>query len=169
MSSVQNNKTNNIRNKIVVYFRLQERIESIEFSPESTSSDDLKETFRSAAEANVNDILKLYNSKGHLVTISAHSLEANTYKEPYRLEIIAKCITEHNKDLKDLVDRIEQLEFQLHSLSATSDYPKVEELHTKVKELCQKLEDVEHLSWLGLFKDTKAYTFGGTGAFLSNC
>ena len=57
----------------------------------------------------------------------------------------------------------------MHSLSATSDYPKVEELHTKVKELCQKLEDVEHLSWLGLFKDTKAYTFGGTGAFLSNC
>ena len=46
MSSVQNNKTNNIRNKIVVYFRLQERIESIEFSPESTSSDDLKGKMR---------------------------------------------------------------------------------------------------------------------------
>jgi hypothetical protein len=41
MSSVQH-KTNNIRNKIVVYFRLQERIESIEFNPDNTSSDDLK-------------------------------------------------------------------------------------------------------------------------------
>ena len=47
---------------------------------------------------------------------------------------------DHTNDLRDLVERIEQLEFQLHSFSVTSDYKKVGDLHAKVKDLCLKLE-----------------------------
>lgn len=49
-------------------------------------------------------------------------------------------VVDYNNELRDLVERIEQLEFQLHSFSTTSDYNKVEDLHIKVKDLCQKLE-----------------------------
>lgn len=56
------------------------------------------------------------------------------------LNFFSFLIQDQNKELKELVDRIEQLEFQLHSLSATSEYGKVQDLHIKVKELCQKLE-----------------------------
>jgi hypothetical protein len=91
------------------------------------------------------------------------------------------------------VERIEQLEFQLHSFSVTSDYKKVGDLHSKVKDLCLKLEvlkfqfchtikikiallfyfkinlfkkmknkGLEHLSWLGLFKNTRFYAIGNS-------
>lgn len=53
----------------------------------------LKETFRAAAEANENDILKLFNSKGHMISISIKSLESNSDSNPYRLEVIGKVIT----------------------------------------------------------------------------
>ena len=47
---------------------------------------------------------------------------------------------DNNNDLRELVERIEQLEFQLHSLSTASDYKKIGDLHAKVKDLCNKLE-----------------------------
>lgn len=52
-----------------------------------------KETFRSAAEANTNDIIKLYNHKGHMLSICSASLDVNCEQEAYRLEIIARSIT----------------------------------------------------------------------------
>ena len=47
---------------------------------------------------------------------------------------------DYSSDLRDLAERIENLEFQLHSFSTTSDLEKAEDLHVKIKILCQKLE-----------------------------
>lgn len=46
------------------------------------------ETFRAAAEANSDDILKLYNTKGNLVNISP-KLPENTPDTRYKLEVVA--------------------------------------------------------------------------------
>jgi hypothetical protein len=62
------------------------------------------------------------------------------FKQRYNKFLILFSQVDHNNDLRDLVERIEQLEFQLHSFSTTSDYKKVDDLHSKVKDLCQKLE-----------------------------
>ena len=97
--------------KIIIYVKVFNRMESIEFNS-NTPSDDLKgqfkvnpsnlltdkhsfysiETLRVAAEANRNDLLKLYNHNGHLMTVSTNSLVANTPKNPYRLEVVFKNI-----------------------------------------------------------------------------
>ncbi|RNA05020.1 high affinity cGMP-specific 3 -5 -cyclic phosphodiesterase 9A-like [Brachionus plicatilis] len=138
----------------LLYVRIENRIECIEFDS-NTTTEDLKETLRSAAEANQNDILKLYNHKGNLVAING-SLPVNISSEPYRLQVIAKNIVDYNNELKDLIERIEHLEIQLNSLSSQ----RVEDLHSKVKNLCSKLENIDHLSFIGLFKDTRLYTVG---------
>ena len=74
----------------VIHVKIGDRIECIEFNANVTV-EDLKETLRSAAEANANDILKLYNSRGNLIGVSAN-LPANTAKDPYRLEVVVKNI-----------------------------------------------------------------------------
>ncbi|CAF0739498.1 unnamed protein product [Brachionus calyciflorus] len=140
----------------LIYVRIDNRIECIEFDS-NTSTEDLKETFRSAAEANPNDILKLYNFKGNLVSIN-NSLPVNISNEPYKLQVIVKNIVDYNNELRDLIDRIEHLEIQLNSLSSQ----RVEDLHLKVKHLCEKLENLDHLSFIGLFKDTRLYMVGNS-------
>lgn len=57
----------------------------------------LTETFRSAAEAGPNDILKLYNCRGNLVNISPR-LPENTHETRYKLEVVAAhCNGERSK------------------------------------------------------------------------
>lgn len=46
------------------------------------------DTFRAAAEANSDDILKLYNTKGNLINISP-KLPENTPDTRYKLEVVA--------------------------------------------------------------------------------
>ena len=46
------------------------------------------ETFRAAAEASPDDILKLYNTKGNLINISP-KLPENTPDTRYKLEVVA--------------------------------------------------------------------------------
>jgi hypothetical protein len=99
----------------------------------------ITETFISAAEAYSNDILKLYAHNGNLLAIS-NNLAANTLKDPYRLEIIVKSVVDHGNDLKQLVSRIENLEYQLSSFSDTGESKRVDKLNFKLKDLCQKLE-----------------------------
>jgi len=101
-----------------VYVKISDRLECIEFNV-NTTTDDLKgklkktikfynklfqflffsqnnkETFRCAAEANQHDILKLYNWNGNMVSIS-NTLASNTSKEPYRLEVIVKSVGKLN-------------------------------------------------------------------------
>lgn len=57
----------------------------------------LTDTFRAAAEANGDDILKLYNTKGNLINISP-KLPENTPDTRYKLEVVAlHC---NGKDIK---------------------------------------------------------------------
>lgn len=51
--------------------------------------------------------------------------------------------------------RIESLEKQLTSFSESKEVKRVDGLNIRLKELCDKLENLEHLSFLGLFKDNK--------------
>ena len=49
---------------------------------------------------------------------------------------LIKIIVDYSNELRELIERIEHLEFQLHSFSSK----KVDDLHLKVNDLCQKLE-----------------------------
>lgn len=108
-SSSSSSRKAPIQRKRVIYVKVLNRLESIEFAVD-TSAEDLRgkpvkqtknsylwlallpfsETLRSAAEANPNDILKLYKSNGSLVPISAECLEENSADQPYQLNFIVK-------------------------------------------------------------------------------
>lgn len=101
---------NSYTNNKQIFVRINERVECIEFNPD-TRTEDLRgksgccwrveyerinavnfiETLMAAAEANPNDILKLYTPSNNLIAITS-KLPDNTIKEPYRLEIIVKNI-----------------------------------------------------------------------------
>jgi hypothetical protein len=119
------------------------------------------DTIRSAAEASSNDIIKLYNVKGHLLSIS-NNLEANTLDNPYRLDVVFKSIADSSNNVKILIDRVEKLELSLKTMTFTSNLDKLDDLTLKVKDICFKLENLEHLSWLGLFKNTRFNSISNT-------
>ncbi|XP_041378478.1 high affinity cGMP-specific 3',5'-cyclic phosphodiesterase 9A-like [Gigantopelta aegis] len=147
----------------VVYFVVDGRDEQTEFCSDD-DTDDLKETFRAAAEAGPHDILKLYNKKGNLINISPR-LSENAPDSRYKLEVVAaQCTGEHSTmasrlgfDLSVFDERLCALEKKV--FVDNGDMPEtVVEMKAKVEELKQKLEGVEHLSWLGLFKDISSGT-----------
>uniref|UniRef100_H3A551 Phosphodiesterase n=1 Tax=Latimeria chalumnae TaxID=7897 RepID=H3A551_LATCH len=117
--------------------------------------------FRAAAEAGPHDILKLYNTKGNIVNISP-KLEPNTQQTRYKLEVVAAdCNSEYlgselaaslGFDLSTMEKRLQGLEKKI--LVEAGETPSiVYEMRNKVESFRQKLESVEHLSWLGLFKE----------------
>nr|KAG5698694.1 hypothetical protein BaRGS_022582 [Batillaria attramentaria] len=122
-----------------------------------------KETFRSAAEAGPNDILKLYNRRGNLVNISPH-LPSNSPDSRYTLEVVATNYSKHDavdarigRDLETIDQRLEDLEKKVYVDNGETPNVIVD-LKSKVEQLKAKLEGVEHLSWLGLFKDMSTGT-----------
>ncbi|XP_011418592.1 high affinity cGMP-specific 3',5'-cyclic phosphodiesterase 9A isoform X2 [Magallana gigas] len=154
----------------VVYFTVDGKPEQAEFRSDDTA-DELKDTFRAAAEANSDDILKLYNTKGNLINISP-KLPENTPDTRYKLEVVAlHCngfpyymmqidnvlATQFGVVIKDLESRIEMLEKKVFVENGEIP-PVVGELKHKVEHLREKLEGVDHLSWLGLFKDISCGT-----------
>nr|CAI5822804.1 unnamed protein product [Callosobruchus analis] len=109
------------------------------------------ELFRSAAEAGPSDILKLYNSEGQLLNISADILP-NTSSNPYILQVVAAngmaALQESTgAELKALEARISAVERQLHRELPLP--PTVDELREEVERFREKLETTEKLSWLG--------------------
>ncbi|XP_036066616.1 high affinity cGMP-specific 3',5'-cyclic phosphodiesterase 9A isoform X5 [Oryzias melastigma] len=115
--------------------------------------------FRSAAEAGPHDILKLYSPKGSIINIST-SLEPNSPTSCYRLEVVATdCSNEPlgvkmagGLDLSSIEKRLQCLERKI--LIFDGKTPSVVfEMKKQVDSFREKLENVEHLSWLGLFKD----------------
>eukprot|EP00062_Callorhinchus_milii_P011451 gi/632957433/ref/XP_007894479.1/ PREDICTED: high affinity cGMP-specific 3',5'-cyclic phosphodiesterase 9A-like [Callorhinchus milii] len=119
------------------------------------------EVFRAAAEAGPHDILKLYNTKGSIINISPN-LEANTLQTRYKLEVVAvDCKSEVigldlaaalGIDLCAMEKRLQELEKKV--LGMTGAMPSiVYEMRNRVETFREKLESVEHLSWLGLFKE----------------
>lgn len=165
------------------------------------------ETLRAAAEANPNDILKLYNSKGNLVTIS-NSLESNSSKDPYKLDVTVKYLSKPRASFLACwsgPDETLLLVFQLIIAPSSRSSPNessswnfncilsqalpstkklitcTEKLTSYVKNSRQvekrpppRLEqlglirhiscwqNIEHLSWLGLFKETRLYAVNNT-------
>ncbi|XP_021339232.1 high affinity cGMP-specific 3',5'-cyclic phosphodiesterase 9A-like isoform X1 [Mizuhopecten yessoensis] len=149
----------------VVYFIVDGNKEQAEFRSDD-SRDDLKETFRAAAEAGPEDILKLYNKKGNLLNISP-KLTENTPDTRYTLEVVAThCnvfFPEAQKgshlgvDISMIESRLGQLETRVYV--DNGELPAiVKDLKIKVEQFKEKLESVDHLSWLGLTKDISCGT-----------
>lgn len=145
----------------VIYFVVDGKNEQAEFRSDDVS-DDLKETFRSAAEAGPHDILKLYNVKGNLVNISPR-LPENTPQTRYKLEVVAtQCNdastgTEIGVDFTAIENRLAKLEKKV--FVDNGEMPSlVLELQDKVEDFKEKLQSVDHLSWLGLTKEISSGT-----------
>ncbi|MGH0169996.1 UNVERIFIED_CONTAM: hypothetical protein FKN15_058108 [Acipenser sinensis] len=120
-----------------------------------------RDLFRAAAEAGPHDILKLYNMKGNIINISP-KLEPNSPQSRYKLEVVAAdCNSEPlgselavalGFDLSVMEKRLQSLEKKI--LGEAGETPSiVYEMKNQVESFREKLESVEHLSWLGLFKE----------------
>ncbi|KAI9534971.1 hypothetical protein NQZ68_007056 [Dissostichus eleginoides] len=144
----------------IIFFTVNGRPEKAEF-PGDCPAQDVKDLFRSAAEAGPHDILKLYNPKGNITNISP-GLEPNSSSCCYKLEVVAAdCNSEPlgaelagalGFDLSSMEKRLQGLEKRI--LTEAGDAPAVVyEMKKQVDSFREKLESVEHLSWLGLFKD----------------
>ncbi|XP_070183681.1 high affinity cGMP-specific 3',5'-cyclic phosphodiesterase 9A-like [Littorina saxatilis] len=141
----------------VVYFVIDGREEQAEFRSDD-ESEDVRETFRAAAEAGPYDILKLYNLRGNIINISER-LQPNTPDTRYNLEVVAASYSKDDSlankigtDLETIEKRLEDLEKKVFVENGETPHLIVE-LKTKAEHLKEKLEGLEHLSWLGLFKN----------------
>ncbi|XP_056644634.1 high affinity cGMP-specific 3',5'-cyclic phosphodiesterase 9A [Diorhabda sublineata] len=136
-----------------IFFSLGPRHETAIFRSD-TPSDQIKDLFRSAAEAGPRDILKLYNIDGQLLNISAE-LPSNSPETRYSLQVVAAnglaMLQESTgADLKALEERVSAIERQLRWELPLP--PTVEELQKEVEAFKEKLETTESLSWLGFYK-----------------
>lgn len=140
----------------IVYFTVSGRDEQAEFTAEDTA-ENVRDIFRSAAEANESDILKLYNCHGNLINIS-QKLAENSPEDRYRLEVVAAqysgatVAAELGLDVGTLEKRLEELERRM-VVERTEAPDVVYDMSRKVDALREKLENLDHLSWLGLYKD----------------
>nr|XP_015810518.2 high affinity cGMP-specific 3',5'-cyclic phosphodiesterase 9A [Nothobranchius furzeri] len=143
-----------------IYFTVNGIPEQAEF-PADCPAQDVKDLFRSAAEAGPHDILKLYNPKGNIINISP-SLEPNAPASRYKLEVVAAdCNSELlgaelagslGFDLSSMEKRLQSLEKKI-LVDAGETPAVVYEMKKQVDLFREKLESVEHLSWLGFYKD----------------
>ncbi|XP_077866472.1 high affinity cGMP-specific 3',5'-cyclic phosphodiesterase 9A-like [Saccoglossus kowalevskii] len=127
----------------VIYFTVAGKPEQAEFRSDFPA-DDVKDCFRSAAEAGPNDILKLYNTRGNIVNISP-KLEENTPESRYKLEVVAAHCTGSRTIGGSKETLIGNEEGNSSQFIANKCALWIVYL------LC--FQCVEHLSWLGLFKD----------------
>ncbi|KAM6985600.1 high affinity cGMP-specific 3',5'-cyclic phosphodiesterase 9A [Aplochiton taeniatus] len=144
----------------IIYFTVNGRPEKAEF-PVDCPAQDVKDLFRSAAEAGPHDILKLYNPKGNIINISPR-LEPNSPSSCYKLEVVAaNCNSEPlgvelavalGFDLSTMEKRLQDLEKKI-LVDAGETPAVVYEMKRQVESFRAKLEGVEYLSWLGLFKE----------------
>ncbi|KAK3575990.1 hypothetical protein CHS0354_023421 [Potamilus streckersoni] len=145
----------------IIYFTVNGREEQAEFRSDE-NTEDLRETFRAAAEAGPVDILKLYNAKGSLMNISPR-LPENTPNDRYRLEVVAvhcpgvPLAEQLGLDVSAVEQRLCQLEKKVYIDSGELPVS-VQQMKEKMETFRDKLQGVEHLSWLGLFKDLTSGT-----------
>uniref|UniRef100_UPI003AAD3A99 high affinity cGMP-specific 3',5'-cyclic phosphodiesterase 9A-like n=1 Tax=Centroberyx gerrardi TaxID=166262 RepID=UPI003AAD3A99 len=138
----------------IIYFMVNGRLEQAEFQADCSVAD-AKDLFRAAAEAGPHDILKLYSRNGNMVNISPR-LEANDVDSYYQLEVVASDL--HNAGVA-VPTGLASVENRLHHLESKvlEDAGKppdiVSEMKSQVEAFKKKLQNVERLSWLGLFRD----------------
>ncbi|XP_062236303.1 high affinity cGMP-specific 3',5'-cyclic phosphodiesterase 9A-like [Platichthys flesus] len=136
----------------IIHFQVNGKLEKAEFGSDC-SAEEVTDLFRAAAEAGPHHVLKMYNREGTVMKISPR-LEANGRESYYRLEVVASDLQGVAKasDLDDMEHRLQQLEIRvLQDVGGTPDT--MSELKSHVDSFKRKLESVEHLSWIGLFKD----------------
>ncbi|XP_029164738.1 uncharacterized protein LOC114935944 isoform X2 [Nylanderia fulva] len=140
-----------------IYFVVGDRRETATFRTNQVTDMELKELFRSAAEAGPLDIVKL--RKGDkLLNISTH-LPPNTPDTPYVLQIVgahpASSGVIEAEVLLALERRVTALERQLRehqeALCATPTLA-LRELKRQVDSFKNKLENNDQLNWLSLYK-----------------
>lgn len=140
-----------------IYFIVGDRRETATYRSDQVTDMELKELFRSAAEAGPLDIVKL--RKGDkLLNISCH-LPANTPDTPYVLQVVgahpASSGMMELEVLRALESRVASLERELreHQEAICASPPlALRELKRQVDSFKNKLETTEHLSWLGFYK-----------------
>ncbi|XP_017779576.1 PREDICTED: uncharacterized protein LOC108564888 [Nicrophorus vespilloides] len=138
---------------VQIFFSVGSRHETAHFRSD-TPTDQIKDLFRSAAEAGPRDILKLYNRGGQLLNIS-QDLPVNCPEEPYSLQVVAAsgcAMMEETTGahLQELEARISEIERQLKADIPLP--PTVNQLERQVDDFRLKLETTESLSWLGFYK-----------------
>lgn len=140
-----------------IYFIVGDRMETATYKANQVTDMELKELFRSAAEAGPLDIVKL--RKGDkLLNISTH-LPPNTPDTPYVLQIVgahpASSGVIEAEVLWALERRVAALERQLRehqeALYATPSLA-LRELKRQVDSFKNKVENNDQLNWLSLYK-----------------
>ncbi|XP_056443492.1 high affinity cGMP-specific 3',5'-cyclic phosphodiesterase 9A [Gadus chalcogrammus] len=133
----------------VIYFMVNGRLEHAEFRTDCSSTD-VKDLLRASVEAGPHDILTMYDAEGNVVNISP-SLTANDVNTCYRLEVVASDLQNRAlavpTELRNMDNRLENLETKV-----LEDTGKTTDLKSQVESFKRKLENVEHRSWIGLFK-----------------
>ncbi|KAM7365799.1 hypothetical protein PAMP_016704 [Pampus punctatissimus] len=131
----------------IIHFMVNGRLEQAEFGSDCSAAD-VKELFRAAAEAGPHHILKMYNRNGSVVNISPR-LEANSEDSYYRLEVVAS-------DLQSVImpTELDSMENRLHHLETKviEDVGKTPDVIFVIMKFLH-CQSVEHLSWMGLFRD----------------
>ncbi|KAF0046320.1 hypothetical protein F2P81_002849 [Scophthalmus maximus] len=166
----------------IIHFMVNGRLEQAEFRADCSAAD-VKGLFRAAAEAGPHHILKMYNTAGVVVNISprleanskesyyrlevvASDLQSETpepsqifhsFSSRRRAELtFSQCElcagVAKPRELDHMEHRLRRLESRvLQDAGETPDI--MRELKSHVEAFKRKLESVEHLSWIGLFKD----------------
>lgn len=140
-----------------IHFIVGDRREIASFRPDQVTNKELKELFRSAAEAGPQDIVKL--RKGDKLLNITAQLSANTIDTPYVLQIVGAHLPTSGMIeadlLRELERRISSLEREIRQQQdAISSEPSLalRELKDQMDAFRTKLETTEHLSWLGFHK-----------------
>nr|XP_057908103.1 high affinity cGMP-specific 3',5'-cyclic phosphodiesterase 9A-like isoform X2 [Doryrhamphus excisus] len=136
----------------IIYFMVHGRVEQAEFDSDCTA-EDVKDLFRAAADAAPHHILKMYKANGSVVNISP-MLEPNSQDSYYRLEVVASDLPSvaMSTELDDMEHRLCHLETKV--LEESGKTPEIIcDLKSQVESFKRKLENVKHLSWMGLFRD----------------
>ncbi|XP_046617573.1 uncharacterized protein LOC124303857 [Neodiprion virginianus] len=140
-----------------IYFFVGDRCEVASFDPDRVTHKEIKELFRSAAEAGPLDIVKLRQGE-KLLNISPH-LPSNTPETPYSLQVVGAhpgSTGMLDADLlRALERRVSALERELREhqeIAVSAPLLPLRELKRQVDAFRKKLETTEHLSWLGFYK-----------------
>ncbi|XP_059184052.1 high affinity cGMP-specific 3',5'-cyclic phosphodiesterase 9A-like [Centropristis striata] len=136
----------------IIHFMLNGRLQQAEFRDDCSTAE-VKDLFRAAAEAEPHHILKMYNINGSVVNISPR-LDTNSVDSYYRLEVVASDLKSVGMptELDSMEHRLQRLENKV-SEEAVKSPDAIADLKSQVESFKRKLESVEHLSWMGLFKE----------------
>ncbi|KAK5874798.1 hypothetical protein CesoFtcFv8_027353 [Champsocephalus esox] len=134
----------------IVHFLVNGRPERAEFRDDCSAAE-VKALFWAAAEASPRHVLKIFASDGRRMNISP-KMQANDPESVYRLELVAADQSRVGmlQELDSMEDRLQHLESRVMEEVGGE---LLCDLKKQVESFKKKLESVEHLSWMGLFKE----------------